>query len=210
MQFLGKLMNQTWKNDKKTWFWARFWTVWPIFGSQNFFADFTSTSSLQESYAIYRKTNETNLRKWQKKKILGLILACFRPNLVPKIFFRGFNLNYMLYIVVSYHCMQFQGKLMNQTSKNGKKTSFGHNFGTFGPNLGPKNFFHGLYLYYILGTIACYHCIQFQGKQMNETCENGWKPSLGPILVHVSPNLTLKNFLWVLHLLDVMHCSKLS
>ena len=146
----------------------------------------------------------------KKKKILGLILACFRPNLVPKIFFRGFNLNYMLYIVVSYHCMQFQGKLMNQTSKNGKKTSFGHNFGTFGPNLGPKNFFHGLYLYYILGTIACYHCIQFQGKQMNETCENGWKPSLGPILVHVSPNLTLKNFLWVLHLLEVMHCSKLS
>ena len=51
----------------------------------------------------------------KKKKILGLILACFRPNLVPKIFFRGFNLNYMLYIAVSYHCMQFQGKLMNQT-----------------------------------------------------------------------------------------------
>ena len=27
----------------------------------------------------------------------------------------------MLYIVVSYHCMQFQGKVMNQTWKNGKK-----------------------------------------------------------------------------------------
>ena len=38
----------------------------------------------------------------------------------------------MLYIVASYHSMQFQGKLMNQTLENGKKTSFRHNFGPFG------------------------------------------------------------------------------
>ena len=31
----------------------------------------------------------------------------------------------MLYIIVSYHYMQFQGKLMNQTSENGKKPSLG-------------------------------------------------------------------------------------
>ena len=77
----------------------------------------------------------------KKKKILGLILACFRPNLVPKIFFRGFNLNYMLYIAVSYHCMQFQGKLMNQTWKNGKKTSFGHILAPLAQIWVPKIFF---------------------------------------------------------------------
>ena len=29
---------------------------------------------------------------------------------------------------------------MNQTWENGKETSFGPDFGPFGPNLGPKNF----------------------------------------------------------------------
>ena len=47
----------------------------------------------------------------------------------------------MLDIVASYHCIKFQGKLMNQTWENGKKTSFGPDFGPFGLNLGPKNFF---------------------------------------------------------------------
>ena len=27
----------------------------------------------------------------------------------------------MLYVVACYHCMQCQGKLMNQTTENGKK-----------------------------------------------------------------------------------------
>ena len=46
----------------------------------------------------------------------------------------------MLDIVVSYQCMQFQGKLMNQTWENGKKPSFGPDFSPSGPNLGPKIF----------------------------------------------------------------------
>ena len=52
----------------------------------------------------------------------------------------------MLYIVASYHCMQLQGKPMNQTWKNNKKPSFGPNFGPFGLYLGPKNYFYGFYL----------------------------------------------------------------
>ena len=36
-------------------------------------------------------------------------------------FFRGFNLYYMLNIVASYHSMHFQEKLKNQTSENDKK-----------------------------------------------------------------------------------------
>ena len=39
----------------------------------------------------------------------------FDPNLVLKTFFGGFYLYKMLYIVASYHFMQFQGKLINQT-----------------------------------------------------------------------------------------------
>ena len=41
----------------------------------------------------------------------------------------------MLDIVASYHCMQLQGKLKNQTRENGKKTSFRPDFGPFGPKL---------------------------------------------------------------------------
>ena len=47
----------------------------------------------------------------------------------------------MLYVVACYHCMQCQGKLMNQTTENGKKPSFGSDFDPFGPNVGPKMFF---------------------------------------------------------------------
>ena len=53
----------------------------------------------------------------------------------------------MLDIVASYHCMQFQGKLMNQTWEKGKKFSFRPDFGPFGPYLGPKNLFRGFYLH---------------------------------------------------------------
>ena len=42
----------------------------------------------------------------------------------------------MLDIVASYHCMQLQGKLMNETWENGKKCSFNRDFVPFGPNSG--------------------------------------------------------------------------
>ena len=46
----------------------------------------------------------------------------------------------MLVIVTSYHCMEFEGKLMNQTWENDEKPSFGFDFGLFGVNLVPKTF----------------------------------------------------------------------
>ena len=42
----------------------------------------------------------------------------------------------MFGIVSSYRCMQFQGRLMNQTWENVKKPSFGPDFDPFGPNSG--------------------------------------------------------------------------
>ena len=93
------------------------------------------------------------------KIIVGLILAQ-----IWSIFFVG------LHVI---HCCKLSLYAISRKSnesnlKKWQKTSFEHNFGTFGPNLGPQNFFHGLYFYYILGTIASYHCIQFQGKLMNQ------------------------------------------
>ena len=81
------------------------------------------------------------LDKMAKNVILGPIFVCFGPNVVPKSFLRGFYLYWMLYIVASYHCMQFQVKLMNQTWENGKKPSFGLDFDPFCPNLGPNFYF---------------------------------------------------------------------
>ena len=50
-----------------------------------------------------------------KKLILDPILAY-----LAQIFFRGFYLNWVLYFVASDHCIQFQGKLMNQLKKMAK------------------------------------------------------------------------------------------
>ena len=100
----------------------------------------------------------------------------------------------MLDIVASYHCMQFQGKLMNQTWENGKKSSFEPNFGPFGPNLDPKIFFRGFYLNWMLDIIASYHCMQLQGKLMNKTWENGKNPISGQFLIYLA-RIGAANFL---------------
>ena len=99
--------------------------------------------------------------------------------------------------------MQFIGKLMYQTGKNDIKPSFGPDFGPFGTNLGHKNFFHGFSLYYMLDIVASYHCMQFQGKLMNQTRENNKKPSFWPDFGPFGQNLASP-------LLDVRHCCKLS
>ena len=84
-------------------------------------------------YAILRKPNETNLRKGKKPSS--------RTNFGSKIFFyEFFYLHYMLDIIASYHWMQFQWKLTNQTWENSNKPSVGIDFDPFGPKFHPKNF----------------------------------------------------------------------
>ena len=75
--------------------------------------------------------------------------------------------------------MQSKGKLMKKTWENSKKSDFGPDFHLFGPNLGTQNFFCGFYFYYMLNIVASYHCIQFEGKRMIQTQENGKKPHFG-------------------------------
>ena len=47
-----------------------------------------------------------------------------------------------------------------------------------GPILVPlaQIFFHRFYLYYMLDTVASYHCMQFQEKLIKQTRENSKKP----------------------------------
>ena len=108
-------------------------------------------------------TNDANLRKRRK--------TCFQAQ-----FFSGvFYLYQQLYIAPSYHPMQFNGKLKNKTCENGEKPIFRPYFGLFRTNLGPKNIFPEFYLYQMLKIVASYHQIQFQGKRVIQTQENGKK-----------------------------------
>ena len=54
---------------------------------------------------------------------------------------------------------------------------FWPNFDKFWPKFGPKNFFCGFYLSEMLCIPASYNCMQCQEKLMNQTWENGKKPS---------------------------------
>ena len=124
-------MNQTWKNGKKPGFQPDFGPIGPNLGPNNFswiLPQLDVRHCKLSLYSISRKTNEPNFRKRQKKLILGLILARFGPNLDPKYFL-------MLCFVVSYHWMQFQGKLMNKTWENCKKPSARMDIGHLRPNL---------------------------------------------------------------------------
>ena len=47
----------------------------------------------------------------------------------------------MLEIVASYHCMEIQRKIVNQTWENGKTPFVGSDFGLFVPNSGCQFFF---------------------------------------------------------------------
>ena len=104
---------------------GRFWHLWPKFGPQKILYGFfwwvlplldVIHCCKLSLYAMTRKTNEPNLRKWQKT----LFWARFRlicPKFGPPIFF--FFLKNLtpksLYIIASYHHLQYQKKLMIQS-----------------------------------------------------------------------------------------------
>ena len=116
------------------------------------------------------------------------------PNLGPQNFFHWFYLYCMFDIVASYHYMQFQGKLTNQTWEKGKKPSFRTNFGTFGPNLGPKIFFIDF------TSTKCYTLLQAimasNSRKINEpNWQNGKKTSFRTNFGPFGPNLGPKNLL---------------
>ena len=113
------------------------------------------------------------MRKWQKKTSFGTDFGPFGQNLVPKNFFRGFYLYQMLDIVISYRCMQFQEKLINQTWKNGKKNFFWAQFWPIWHKFGPPMFFSSrIWLRQSLEIVVSFHHVQFQKKLMIQSREN--------------------------------------
>ena len=74
----------------------------------------------------------------------------------------------MLEIVGSYHCMQFQGKLMIQTQENGKKPDFRPDIGLLGPNSGREMFFK-----YLASSVTRYHG-QLSSCTIPEKTNNRW------------------------------------
>ena len=99
----------------------------------------------------------------------------------------------MLEFVESYHCMLFQGKLMNQTWENGKKPSCGLNFG---PNLVPQNFFS-----LVLSLLDVRNCWKLSlyaiSRKTNKPNLRKWEKNLvvGPILAQIwSPEIFFIGF----------------
>ena len=75
----------------------------------------------------------------------------------------------MLDTVGNYHCMQFQGKLRNQTWENAKKPSFGP---SFGPNSGRCFFSSKVCLRQPLDIMVSYHHVQYQKNLLIQSWEN--------------------------------------
>ena len=119
MQFQGKLMNQTGKNGKTPSFEPYFGLFWPIFGPRNCFSWVLPLLDVRHCcklslYVIARKTNEPNLRKWQKTSF-GPNFGPFGPNSCRQSFLPKIWLCQSLDIIVSYHHVQYQKKLMIQS-----------------------------------------------------------------------------------------------
>ena len=96
MKFKGKLKIKLEKMAKKTNFEPECDPFWPKFGPQIFFSLVLPLLDVIHCYklslhAIKRKTNEPNLRKWQKNLVSGLILTPLAQIWFPKFFFVGFT-----------------------------------------------------------------------------------------------------------------------
>ena len=100
-----------WENGKK----PSFGPFSPNLGPIMFFVDFTCCKLL--FYAISRKTNEPNLRKWQKTLFCAQFWSIW-PKLELLIFLKKIWLRQSLDIMVSYHHVQYQIKLIIQSWEN--------------------------------------------------------------------------------------------
>ena len=87
-----------------------------------FFVGFTTIRCYRKTFkenffkekTISRKTNKPNLKKWQKNLVLSLILAHLAQNTGCRLFFPKIWLE----VLVSYHHVHNQNKLMIQSWEN--------------------------------------------------------------------------------------------
>ena len=99
----------------------------------------------------------------------------FGSNQDPQSFFRKFYLYQMLNIVASYHCRQFEGKLMIQTREKGEKPHFRPNLGPLGPHLGCQKFFQetGFVIHQISWSAIIMHNIKKTNDQILRKVSDG-------------------------------------
>ena len=121
-------------------------------------------------YAISRKTNEKNLRKWQKTLFQAWFWPLW-PKFGPKNFF-----SWILSLLDVRHCCKLSayvisGKTKEQYLRKWQRPSFGSNFGPLGPNSGCQNFSSKIWLCQSLDVMVSYHHVQYQKKLMNKSCE---------------------------------------
>ena len=107
---------------KKTQCRARFWSLWLKFGRKKLFSQILSLLDVRHccklsQHTISRKTNEPNLRKWQKILVLGPLLTHL-AKIWTTSFFSKIQLRHYLDIMVSYHHVLYQKKLMIQSCEN--------------------------------------------------------------------------------------------
>ena len=96
-------------------------------------------------YATARKTNEPNLRKWQKKPRFGPVFGTFGPNFGPKNFFRRFYTTRCLTLLQPV--IYAVSRTANEPDlRQWKNPNFEPNFGPFWAKFGPRKFFHGYFL----------------------------------------------------------------
>ena len=80
-------------------------------------------------YAISRKTNEPNLRKWHKKKLIsGPILSCLAQIWASLIFFVSFT-STRCYTLLQAIIVAISRKTNNQNSRKWQKNLSGRKFG---------------------------------------------------------------------------------
>ena len=128
-----------------------------------------------------------------KSLVLGPLLARFDAKLVHKNIFVGCCCKLSLYAF-----MHFQGKLISKTWENGKKSSFGINFGPFGPNLVPKYF---LWVLPLLDVMDCSkRSLYGISRKTNPQNLRKWQKTLfRNWFCTFGPNLGPKNFLREFH-----------
>ena len=137
------IMNQTWENGKKLNFGLDFGLIGPNFCAKIFLWVLLILVVIVPSYHSMQFKGKLMNQTWEngKKTDSGTNFDLFVPNLGPQFFLWVLPLLVVcLYIIASYNCVIFQGKLMSKMLENGKKTSFGFDFGPFGRNLGPNIF----------------------------------------------------------------------
>ena len=144
--------------------------------------------------AISRETNTPNLRKQQKKLVLGLLLVPLTQIWCPKFFSQTFPLLDVRHCCkLSLYPISRKTNEPNMRKRGKKQTSFRAHFSLFWPKFGHQKKFCAFYLYLMLCIVASYQCMQFQGKLMQKKLEKiTTKLVLGPIFAPLSQSWAQK------------------